>query len=116
MTVFNGERLEGIHRWHEWFGRCLTEKPEVKDCAWEIEEGHTCWRMDFSDGARVWVHVTDGALRVDPDDFDALVRELEDQAWYELLITGESGAIRIHSDGRIEVVEPDAVPGEPIGV
>ena len=107
MTVFNGERLEGIHRWHEWLGDCLSPELDVENCAWEIEDGRTCWHIDFRDGDRALVHVTDGALRLDEDGFEVLVDRLRDGSWYQELLREDASGIRIHPDGRIEPLEAE---------
>lgn len=106
MTVFNEERLEGIHRWHEWFRRCLSPDPNVKDCSWEIEGGTVSWCIEFQDGAQACVQVTDETLRLSEDDFAGLADRIDNEAWFEVLL-----GLRIHSEGRLELFDSEEVWG-----
>lgn len=107
VTVFNGERLEGIHRWHEWFSRCLSTEPTVRDVAWDLEPACAVWTISFRNGAEACVQVTEESLRLGEEDFDALVMALEERGSLSALVREKSGDIRIHPDGAVDEMEPE---------
>lgn len=50
---------------------------------------------------------TDRALRVDDEEFEALVDDLEELDWIRRLEAARPGGIRNHPDGGVDELDPD---------
>lgn len=106
MNRREGARIHGLRRWEEWLEGRLSPHGLVRKAP-GVQTGDAVWRVGFRDDTRARIHVTDRALRVDDEAFEALVDDLEELDWIRLLKAARPGGIRIHADGGIDELDPE---------
>lgn len=103
----DSDRLQGLLRWEEWLEGRLSPHGIVREDRDDSPASDAVWRVGFRDDTRARVHVTERAVRLDKDEFEALLLRLEELDWIGLLEAAQPGGIRIHADGGIEEVDPE---------
>lgn len=96
MSKFDTDRLHGLRRWSEFLRAHFQPWWTVRET---IDEGDThdaVWRVEFPDGTHGRIRITDEALRLDGDRFQALVDQLEEANCLRILWTARRGGIRIY--------------------
>lgn len=99
-------RLQGVRRWEEWLEGRLSPNGIVLEDAEEFETSDAVWRIEFRDGTRAKLHVTDRALRLSREESDQIIDLLETVNWLRLLNDVKPGGIRVQADGGLEEVGP----------
>lgn len=105
----NTDRLHGLKRWEDYLAARIKPWGIVRETADHEKTHDAIWRVGFPDDSRARVHVTDGALRLDEDGFEALVTHLEEADCLGLLRAASPGGIRIYPEGGLEELGPEGI-------
>lgn len=112
MPNFDIRRAQGLRRWEEWLTARIKPWGIVRETANEDETRDAVWRIGFPDDTRARVRLTYDALRLGKGDFEELVIQLEEADCLGRLRAVSPGGLRIHSDGRMEEVEPEGIESD----
>lgn len=109
MPDIDTDRLHGLKRWEDYLTARIKPWGIVRETGDDPETRDAVWRVGFPDDTRARVRVTDEALRLDEDGFEALVGRLEEADCLGLLRAASPGGIRIYPGGELEELGPEGV-------
>ncbi|MFW6206943.1 MAG: hypothetical protein ACOC5J_03310 [Gemmatimonadota bacterium] len=84
----------------------------VRETGDEPDTHDAIWRIGFPDDTRARIRVTEDALKLDDEGFEALVSHLEEADVLGLLRKVSPGGVRIFAGGELEELGPEGIEAE----